>query len=79
MTQTANQPQPITVADVARAFGPLSARLAEQGQWPDEAIVRKRLSILEEHGEAKGQRIIRAGQRYEARARADQYRRSFVH
>ena len=70
----------ITVADVEAAFGPAAAKMATKyDRWPDETIVRDRLAIIAAHGPRMAKRIIAAGARYESRARAEQYRRAFVH
>ena len=76
----AQQTPAITVADVEAAFGPATAKMAAKyDKWPDEAVVRNRLAIIAEHGPRKAKRIIAAGARYESKARAEQYRRAFVH
>lgn len=64
-TQPTHQQHP-TLAQVEAAFGAgsLIARLArEDGNYPTQAAVERRL--------ARGRRRFRSGQRYEARARAE--------
>ena len=68
----------ITVNDVELTFGPVCAELArEHDRWPDADEVRYRLAMIAKHGRRKLRRILAARRRYEAKARAEQFREVF--
>ena len=68
-----------SVEQVRMAFGDVAAKLAEQGTWPDADELDKRLQAIAERGRRRGRRRSKAGARYEAKRRAEEFRQSFVH
>lgn len=65
----------ITIEDVAQTFGPVCAKLArEHNQWPDSTEVIYRLGLIAKYGKRRLRGILAARRRYEARARAEQFR-----
>lgn len=68
----------ITLADVEQTFGPVCAKLArEHNQWPDAHEVVYRLGLIAKYGKRRLRGILAARRRYEARARAEQFRATF--
>lgn len=68
----------ITVADVEQTFGRVCAKLAaEHDRWPDADEVRYRLGLIAKYGKRRLRGILAARRRYEARARAEQFRATF--
>ena len=68
-----------SVEQVRQAFGPVAAKLAEQGTWPDADELDKRLKAIAQRGRRRGRSRSKAGARYEAKRRAEAFRQSFVH
>ena len=67
----------ITVADVEKTLGPVAAKLAVDGHWPDTGEVLRMLEWIEEHGRPKAKRMLNIHRRYRGRARAEQFRAKF--
>lgn len=58
---------PMTRAEVKEAFGPIAAKLTEQGVWPDPDALAIRLANVRKEGRVKAN----AGDRYRAKDKSE--------
>jgi len=65
-----------TIEQVQQAFGPVIAKLARQGHWPDADELDYRLGIIEKYGLRKAKGIFQARARYKRREIRERYRKA---